>query len=229
MNLMLAMLTVRAKLTDDLRRPCWRGRANRFAGHCYVAAEALYHLAAKREGYKPATLRHECAVHWYLVSADGAVLDPTVEQFETVPDYLCGRRRGFLTLEPSRRARTLMKRCGVEVEELDCTLCGACCVADYDCESYVNVNVDDFARLTERERRLLVREDGLTYAGDVVLRSLSTKYDRRGNCRCKALRGTVGRRVSCSIYDRRPRVCSRFKPGSKACLVAREESGIISV
>ncbi len=113
MSLMVALHTIRARLrkSDDLRLARWRGHGNYLAGHCYVAVEALFHLAAQREGYKPATIRHEGCTHWYLVNADGDVIDPTVEQFETVPDYSLGRRRGFLTRGPSRRARTLMDRC----------------------------------------------------------------------------------------------------------------------
>jgi len=52
---------------------------------------------------------------------------------------------------------------------------------------------------------------------------LRTKHDAADNCVCVALRGTVGVRVSCSIYGRRPRVCSVFRPGSPECRYARRE------
>ncbi len=110
--------------------------------------------------------------------------------------------------------------------ELDCTRCGACCIADYDDVSYVDLDDADYRRLTDREKRLLVHDDGATFTGDAQLRSLLTKHDRRGNCRCKALRGTIGRRVYCSIYERRPRACVRFEPGSPGCRAAREASRI---
>lgn len=78
-------------------------------GNCYVTVEALYHLlGGKRSGFVPHTLRHEGDVHWYL-AGNGMVLDPTVMQFKTKPDYSLGRGRGFLTKKPSRRARDMMK------------------------------------------------------------------------------------------------------------------------
>ena len=79
-------------------------------GNCYVTSEALFHLlGGKAAGWRPETLRHEGDVHWYLRHADGRVLDATASQFRTAPDYRKGRGRGFLTREPSRRARELMR------------------------------------------------------------------------------------------------------------------------
>lgn len=86
-------------------------------GNCYVTAEALYHLlGGKDAGWKPMTLRHEGEVHWYLVNVriENAmgyfILDPTASQFLARPPYHLGRGRGFLTAEPSRRAREMMGR-----------------------------------------------------------------------------------------------------------------------
>lgn len=96
-------------------------------------------------------------------------------------------------------------------DKLDCGTCGACCIADYDGdETYVHLDEIDIKRFTVRERRLLVTDHGMR-----------TKYDRTGNCRCKALRGTVGVRASCSVYARRPRVCRNFPVGGNCCLQAR--------
>lgn len=83
-----------------------------------MTAEALYHLlGGKAGGYTPHTVRHEGAVHWYLVqNLDGfvpgarQVIDPTAAQFKTPPPYHEGRGRGFLTKVPSRRTREMMKR-----------------------------------------------------------------------------------------------------------------------
>lgn len=81
-------------------------------GNCYVTCEALYHLlGGKKAGLKPMTIRHEGDVHWFLL-AEGLVnriLDPTVRQFKTLPDYKNARGRGFLTKKPSKRAKRLMK------------------------------------------------------------------------------------------------------------------------
>lgn len=112
--------------------------------------------------------------------------------------------------------------------DLDCVTCGACCIADYDDDDYVHLTEDDLEQLTERDRRLLVvtpRDRG--GSGEwIKFLALRTTHDRRGNCRCKALRGTIGLRVSCSIYERRPIACQRFKPASTVCLAAREASHI---
>jgi hypothetical protein len=102
----------RALLTSDhLRRPPWRGSSNIYAGHCYVAAEALFHLmGGKAAGLTPHTVRVDDVVHWFLKDAVGAVLDPTAAQFAQVVPYHLSRGRGFLTREPSRRARRLMEK-----------------------------------------------------------------------------------------------------------------------
>lgn len=97
-------------LSDDLRRAPWKGSPNPLAGHCYVACEALSHLGGYAAGFRPATVRHEGAVHWFLVDAAGLVVDPTASQFASLPPYSAGVRRGFLTREPSKRARILMSR-----------------------------------------------------------------------------------------------------------------------
>lgn len=94
-------------------------------GNCYVTCEALYHLlGGKAAGYTPHTVRHEGDVHWYLqlttgehdVDEDGRklprahfIIDPTASQFKTPVPYENGRARGFLTKEPSKRARAMMK------------------------------------------------------------------------------------------------------------------------
>lgn len=92
-------------------------------GNCYVTCEALYHLLGGKEaGYVPHTVRHEGDVHWYLVRRrdfhlgykigtlmDRQIIDPTVSQFKTTPDYEKGRARGFLTKKPSKRAQAMME------------------------------------------------------------------------------------------------------------------------
>lgn len=84
-------------------------------GNCYVTCEALYHLlGGKKAGYVPHRLRHEGDVHWYLVhraTGEGdMIIDPTVSQFKTRPDYSKGVGAGFLTKKPSKRARDMMRR-----------------------------------------------------------------------------------------------------------------------
>lgn len=107
-------------------------------GNCYVTCEALFHLLKRAGEWIPGhgwgqivphRVRHEGDVHWYLVVRihDGyheyfdrrgsrrykdkfrsVYVDPTSSQFKTRPPYEEGRASGFLTKEPSKRARALM-------------------------------------------------------------------------------------------------------------------------
>ena len=102
------------EVSDDLRRPPWRGAPNPLAGHCYVASEALFHLmGGPAAGLTPHTVRVGDAVHWFLRNARGDVLDLTAAQFDCEVPYHLSRGRGFLTRGPSKRARTLMDRMSV--------------------------------------------------------------------------------------------------------------------
>lgn len=96
-------------LSDDLRRPPWKGAENPLAGHCYVASEALYHLLGGSDaGWKPMFIRHEDAPHWFLTNLDGKIVDPTADQFETPVPYEQGIGKGFLTKQPSARAQQVI-------------------------------------------------------------------------------------------------------------------------
>lgn len=99
---------VKRALSDELRRPPWRGSPNRLAGHCYVACEALFHLTGGR--FRPHFIRHEGAPHWFLQDERGRVIDPTASQFRTPVPYDRGRGKGFLTKQPSKRAALVISR-----------------------------------------------------------------------------------------------------------------------
>lgn len=103
---------VKSHLTDDLRKPQYRGHENCLAGHCYVASEALYHmLGGSEKGWTPHTIQHEGGPHWYLKHKhSGAILDPTANQFKTKVPYEKGRGCGFLTKQPSKRTQTVLNR-----------------------------------------------------------------------------------------------------------------------
>ena len=111
---------IRSALTADLLTPEWRARAAEpqarpYTGHCYVAAEAAYHLLGGRAvGLHPMSVsREHGGPHWFLVDDAGNIIDPTSEQFaqrELERLYAHARGRGFLTKQPSRRARIVMDR-----------------------------------------------------------------------------------------------------------------------
>jgi 5-methylcytosine-specific restriction endonuclease McrA len=114
----LARLTqlVVSQLTPDLLSPEWaaarRPEDHPLTGYCYVAAEALYHLAgAAGSGLTV----YRCSLpqrgtHWWLVDATGAIIDPTAEQFPEGAPYSKGTCTFFLSRKPSARAAKLMAR-----------------------------------------------------------------------------------------------------------------------
>lgn len=104
---------IQAVLTPDLLRPAWRklGPQRPYAGHCYAASEAAFHLLGGRAaGWRAQVIRHEGGTHWYLKHDGGEILDITAEQFRTPVPYDRGRNIGFLTLAPSLRAREIIRR-----------------------------------------------------------------------------------------------------------------------
>lgn len=84
---------------------------NKKRGNCYVTSEALYHLLGGKEaGWVPMRLKHEEDTHWFLRNKyAGFILDPTVSQFKYPPNYELARGSGFLTKQPSARAKILME------------------------------------------------------------------------------------------------------------------------
>ena len=87
-------------------------------GHCYAAAEALYHfLGGKEAGYTPQVASFmegdiKCT-HWWIKYKNGDILDPTAEQFTAIgyePPYTSSKGAGFLTKNPSKRAAVIMDR-----------------------------------------------------------------------------------------------------------------------
>lgn len=106
---------IRRNLSDDLLLPKYRKqhRSVPTKGHCYVATEALYHLLGKRnkETFKPHYVKAYGVTHWYLMNEDRTeMLDPTYDQFPSLPNYDKGVRCGFLTKKPSKRAQILIDR-----------------------------------------------------------------------------------------------------------------------
>jgi len=104
----------------------------------------------------------------------------------------------------------------------DCQACGACCCNPDEnrAEQYL-----DYVEVAPRSR--LARQPGLvrrlTVLNDKGERHMKLKG---ADQRCAALQGTLGRRVSCTIYHLRPSGCRAVQPGSKECRRDRRERGI---
>jgi hypothetical protein len=112
-------LVYKTKEAKSLLRKDWF-KANLGAPHstgfCYIAAEAAFHLL----GGKSNGLNSYCAVyledgekctHWWLKN-DTFIIDPTDSQYFELglkPPYHLGKRAGFLTKQPSKRAMRLME------------------------------------------------------------------------------------------------------------------------
>ena len=109
---------------------------DRRRGNCYYSTEALFHiLGGRRAGWK--AMRVTCTkyntsggvidpgcteTHWFLLHESGLIVDPSRRQFRArnwwaEPDYSRARGSGFLTKQPSRRARDLMRRLTWQVKE----------------------------------------------------------------------------------------------------------------
>ncbi len=109
--------------------------------------------------------------------------------------------------------------------DIDCQKCGACCLASAWSPSaalrpFADVQDNEVKRIERRLPLSVVPVQPFGFAFQTVTNAMAiNRRDRRG--RCVALKGTVGRKVSCSIYSVRPEGCVDFEPGSERCLEIR--------
>jgi hypothetical protein len=100
---------IQAVLTPDLSS--YKDPYGSYAGCCYPAAEALYHLWGSKHGFTPHVLHFQGLTHWYLADKNDRVVDPTKEQFGgSIVPYYKGKGCGFLTKEPSKRCQIVLGR-----------------------------------------------------------------------------------------------------------------------
>jgi len=101
----------------------------------------------------------------------------------------------------------------------DCRRCGICCTSLTWEDTYVNVTPQDEKLLGKRYVRLNVIN------GEVRTRPTVNKagpLKGAEDCRCVSLRGSIGKQVGCSIYEKRPDVCRKaLKPGDRQCIAVR--------
>ena len=114
-----------------------------------------------------------------------------------------------------------------ELTDADCQSCGACCqtprppkafVAPGVVGTWANCTSADVARIPKRHRLKLlpVKVDG------EAMRATPLRADGS----CGFLRGDVGKRVQCAIYEHRPSVCRLFPAGSEWCRLNRRDAGL---
>lgn len=110
---------IQQQLNPALLSPKWRKLvpvgSHPTTGHCYVAAEALWHMqGVNRVVWQPMFAVYiengERCTHWWLQHKQTQeIADPTREQYlPEAPPYHLGRKGGFLTLTPSKRACTIL-------------------------------------------------------------------------------------------------------------------------
>ena len=105
--------------------------------------------------------------------------------------------------------------------DYDCMRCGACCCNPNENREegfpfYVEVQPDNRLLTKDdlKKRFLVFDEAGVPHM----------RLDPAG--RCVALKGRLGRSVTCAVYEDRPRGCRLVEAGSPRCLQARKERGI---
>lgn len=79
-------------------------------GHCYVASEVYFHANGGYDAFDVyMLLDDEQPTHWFLrEKATDTIIDLTQEQFDEQPLYDEARGTGFLTEEPSNRAKHVL-------------------------------------------------------------------------------------------------------------------------
>lgn len=103
----------------------------------------------------------------------------------------------------------------------DCQACGACCR-----------NLDTNRASGVRYWVEISPSDKLLTRHDLVRKLVTHDRHRVPHLRmthegvCEALRGTIGKKVSCSIYHQRPSPCRRVMPGDETCLKTRAAHGL---
>jgi hypothetical protein len=107
-----------------------------------------------------------------------------------------------------------------DVTDAQCTNCGACCGPYEQQAGWPNITRADVARLTDYEFEHYVTTENTYFP------AIETKMTKAHVVVCRFLKGEVGKKVSCSIYDRRPDACRDFKAGIKTCREFRREKRI---
>lgn len=105
-------------LTPDLLSKKYQTETHPLGGHCYVAAEALFHaMGGKDAGLMAYVASYDGCTHWWIQKGQRRY-DPTKQQYTDLglePPYHLGRPCGFLTKQPSKRAQLVLKRAGINL------------------------------------------------------------------------------------------------------------------
>jgi Fe-S-cluster containining protein len=125
-----------------------------------------------------------------------------------------------------------------KITSATCRSCGACCVSLNKQDAFCDITSTDEERLGKRFVRLnVLRPSPIDYfarmfdgapnpEGVIKTKWLEVKTGPLKGvsvCACIALRGSVMSKASCSVYEKRPKVCrTAVKPGDQSCRDIRE-------
>jgi Fe-S-cluster containining protein len=110
-----------------------------------------------------------------------------------------------------------------DVTDAQCGSCGSCCGPYESQAGWPDLTRADVARLTDYEFKHYVTTE------DTFFPALRTKMTAHHVLVCRFLKGEVGEKVSCAIYDRRPDACRKFPAGSVMCREFRRAKRIIAL
>jgi Fe-S-cluster containining protein len=83
---------------------------------------------------------------------------------------------------------------------------------------YADLTNDDLSQLSRRVQKKILE---IEHADAPSVFRTKAKQLPSGQYACQFLRGTPGKRCSCSIYATRPEICSTFVVGGDTCKAAR--------
>lgn len=119
----------------------------------------------------------------------------------------------------------------------DCRECGLCCVSPHDQECFCDLLEEDEKRLGSRTLRgkvvyptffdqLAHEIDGRHIPAAIKTRWVEQKAGPLkgiSTCSCVFLQGSLLKKVSCQVYEKRPRACRvAVKPGDRTCKTLRK-------
>jgi len=119
----------------------------------------------------------------------------------------------------------------------DCLRCGLCCVAPYEQDVFCNVTEQDIERMPKALRDEVVAPrivdlfasmlDGNQLDMALPTKTITIEHGLLKGSEatvCICLTGDPLHRVSCSIYEQRPRIChTAVQPGTRLCQQIRRQ------
>jgi Fe-S-cluster containining protein len=97
----------------------------------------------------------------------------------------------------------------------ECVTCGACCA------SLLRVDVAPDNPISSSDCWDIIKEgENCEFIVDRIIKR------KQEDLSCTALEGMVGDKVTCRVYDDRPRMCRKFEAGSDRCHAVRRAYGI---